>query len=74
MHRAETALATIFGAPARIELTPAPEGPVDTTRALVVGIGPVTDPAGAIHLYPRRNERPYFSQDVALVTSLADVF
>lgn len=73
VERAEHALRTIFNAPARIELDPARATTSDTLDELVVGIGPVTDPAGVIRLQPRANQTPFFSEDVALVTSLADV-
>ena len=69
--QAETALAEIFKAPARIEL--GRNRTRSTDAELVVGLGPVTEQAGTIVLQPRASLTPFFSQDVALMTSLADV-
>lgn len=73
VERAETGLATIFDAPAAVRLAgrggASAFAPVQEAD-IVSSDGPV----GRFLLGERRSEAPYFSEDVALLGSLADVF
>ena len=73
VERAETGLATIFDAPAAVRLAGRPDGtsfqPVQEAE-VVSSEGPI----GRFLIGERRSEAPYFSEDAALLGSLADVF
>ena len=70
--RAEISLGEIFGAPAAVVLDAAPPAPFDVRHETVV-----VTPEGVtarVRLGPRASDAPYFSEDTALLRSLADVF
>ncbi len=72
-ERAQKCLQTITQAPAQVTLArecPQPGFYVE----LQVSIPSQGDPIGHIQLGKRQNDEPFFSQDIALVSSLADVF
>ncbi len=74
IDRAEGGISAIFHAPTRIDLglgEPAPEG---FNPVLEVSIRSHQDPLGLIRLGQRVSKTPFFSEDEALVDSLADVF
>ena len=71
--RAEEGLSEIFRAPAMVRL----DGPGTPAPFEVRHEEAVTSPSGAAATFllgPRESDAPYFSQDAALVRSLADVF
>jgi signal transduction histidine kinase len=73
IERAEHSLSEIFSAPASVRLDASHAAPVFQVRQEVpIRVGDGT--MGAFLLGPRSSEAPYFSQDVALLASLADVF
>jgi signal transduction histidine kinase len=74
IERAEQALTGIFGAPAAVRLgnDRGPQGGFEIEHEVPIdGAG---GPQGAIVMGPRASEAPYFSQDLALLASLADIF
>lgn len=73
VERAQQALTDIFGAPAIVHLGAAATAPAFTVLQEI----PIETPAGVRATFlmgPRTSEAPYFSEDTALLTSLADVF
>ncbi len=71
IDRAQAGLEEIFGANATVHLgASAPAGPV-AQEVLVRSADRIV---GRFLMGPRQSEAPYFSEDVALLTSLADVF
>lgn len=71
-EQAQAGLATIFGAPVLVRLGSSPRAVEDPTPALEVPIG-VAGVLGTVEMGRRANQRPYFSEDVELLGSLADV-
>lgn len=71
--RAETGLATVFGAPARIELGIREAGG-DFEAAVERPIRSGGRASGLVLIGPRNNQAPFFASDVALLDSLADLF
>ncbi len=71
VEQAERGLAEIFDAPVRVELGGDGPPPFDAQEEVPIGSG--DRPAGRIWMGPRASEAPYFSQDLALLASLADV-
>jgi hypothetical protein len=76
VKRAEGALSSIFDAPATVVLETGQRRAtgIDAGKGMQVVVGPAANPTGTISLAPRMNQTPYFSEDVELMTSLADVF
>jgi two-component sensor histidine kinase len=72
-EQAEESLAEIFRAPAAVQTGPPGPAPAFPVRHETT-FQPVHGPSGRILLGPRAGDAPYFSEDVALVRSLADVF
>jgi signal transduction histidine kinase len=71
VQRAQAGLSEIFSAPAAVQL-----GAFDDPGFPIAHESPVRSAGvamGRICMGPRTSEAPYFSEDVALVTSLADV-
>lgn len=69
---AQQALSDIFGAPALVRLDPMPPRPFDALQE-----APIRTAAGvhgSVLMGARVSEAPYFSEDIALLASLADVF
>jgi anti-sigma regulatory factor (Ser/Thr protein kinase) len=71
--RAAGRLAEIFRAPARVDLGPDDEEPAFATAA-EAAVTVRGEHAGRMHLGPRGHDTPFFSEDVALLSSLAGVF
>lgn len=71
--RAEEGLTDIFRAPATVQAGETATPPAFDVRH-ETPVGPVHGTAGRFLLGPRAGDAPYFSQDVALLRSLADVF
>ena len=73
-QRAEAGLKAIFHAPARIDLAlrEAPSADFDCARDLPIHSN--GERVGVILMGHRANQTPYFSEDIALLGSLADVF
>ncbi|HEX6975040.1 MAG TPA: histidine kinase, partial [Vicinamibacterales bacterium] len=70
--QAQAGLHEIFGAPAIVAIgTPVDTGGIDVQQRISFGAG---ESAGVFLMGPRDNDAPYFSGDVALLSSLADVF
>ena len=74
VREAETRIGEVMHAQARILIPEAPAREALPQTALQIPIGRGGDTAGGIHLGPRRNQVPYFSQDVILLESLSEVF
>jgi signal transduction histidine kinase len=75
VEQAEIALTGIFDAPSAVRLQGRePDRPAGFECVEEVAIVSGEGPAGRFLLGTRRNEAPYFSEDVALLGSLADVF
>jgi hypothetical protein len=74
VRHAESGLSTIFGAPTRIDLKlqEAPGLDFECVLDLPVSLG--EGRAGVIRMGKRRNQIPYFSEEIALLGSLAEVF
>jgi len=72
VERAETGLSEIFGAQVCVQLDRI-HGPQSFEVVQEVPIRPGKDSPGRILLGERSSEAPYFSEDVALLSSLADV-
>jgi len=71
--QAEQGLARILLAPVRVDLELRQAPPLDFQCARSVPIRSDGEPLGAVLLGQRAKQMPYFSEDVALVESLADV-
>jgi len=71
---AESRIGEVMHAPVQILLPGAPEREALPETALTIPIGRRDNTAGSIHLGPRANQLPYFSQDVILLESLSEVF
>ena len=74
VERAETGLGGIFDAPAAVRLTTASEPAAPFPVVEQIDIASPEGTAGRFLLGKRRSHAPYFSEDVALLGSLADVF
>ena len=72
-ERARHCLQTITQAPTQVTLGPERPDPAFNVE-LQVSIPSQGEPIGHIQMGQRQNDEPFFSQDVALVSSLADVF
>jgi signal transduction histidine kinase len=73
-ERAEQALASIFGAPAAISLAGDAGGTTAFDIVETVAFETAAGVRGTIAMGARASEAPYFSEDLALLASLADVF
>lgn len=73
VRRAEAGLAEIFQAPARVDLSlrEAPDAEFDCVQQVPLRQGGAA--VGAVLLGRRANDVPYFSEDLVLAASLADV-
>jgi signal transduction histidine kinase len=74
IRQAESGLAEIFHAPARINLNLSEAPDLDFQCVLDVPIVSGDERVGVILMGRRENQVPYFSEDIALLGSLADVF
>jgi signal transduction histidine kinase len=74
VERAEDGLAEIFDAPARVVLEGRTGSGTDVEIVETADIQLAGRLAGRILMGRRRSEAPYFSEDTALLASLADVF
>jgi GAF domain-containing protein len=74
VRRAEAGLSRIFNAPVRIDLELRTAPPLEFDCLLDIPIRTETRQVGAILLGRRSTPAPYFSEDIALLDSLADVF
>jgi len=72
-ERAQECLQTITQAPTRVTLGPERPDP-EFEVELQVSIPSQGEPIGHIQMGKRLSDEPFFSQDIALVSSLADVF
>ena len=72
VEQAQSGLGEIFGAQATVLIGSSPAAGADATQEVPVRSGDRT--VGRFLMGPRLSEAPYFSEDVALLTSLADVF
>jgi signal transduction histidine kinase len=72
VERAQAGLAEIFGAPATVLIGSSPAAGSDAGQEIPVRSGERI--VGRFLMGPRVSEAPYFSEDVALLSSLADVF
>ena len=70
--QARTGIAAIMRAPVAIELGSSPEAP--PFESVLDVASPRDARGGVIRLGRRRDHRPYFSEDVALVATLGEVF
>ena len=72
-QRASQALTDIFGAPASVRL--APDAGSETAFEIrhQLAVEGQAGPHGVIFMGPRESDAPYFSQDVALLSSLSDI-
>jgi hypothetical protein len=71
VERAESLLGRIFQARARLELTTGAGSPAPEPRELVFELPEVT---GRVRFTPRKNNMPFFSEDLHLLGILAEVF
>jgi signal transduction histidine kinase len=74
IEAAERELAAVFQAPTRIHLSPTPTVPEGFERVLELPVVSGGERIGVIVLGPRTTHVPFFSEDVTLLGSLADVF
>jgi signal transduction histidine kinase len=74
VERAEDGLSGIFDAPVAVRLTTASEAVAPFEVVERIAITAAEGTAGLFLLGARRSHAPYFSEDVALLGSLADVF
>lgn len=74
LERAEQGLSTIFRAPTRVDLELRQAAESDFVCVQEVPIRSGDRRIGVIRMGPRTNQMPYFSEDIALLASLSDVF
>jgi len=74
VENAESGISEIFQAPTRIDVDLREAAPPEFEQALEVPIRSDRGSLGVVRLGPRANNMPYFSEDVALLGSLAEVF
>jgi signal transduction histidine kinase len=72
VERAQAGLEEIFGAPVTVVIGPTSGSTSQAAQEIPIRSGGVT--IGRFLMGPRASEAPYFSEDVALLMSLADVF
>lgn len=74
VEAAQVGLAEIFQAPVRVDLglREAPDLEFDTAQSRPIRLD--GDAIGSLHLGRRANDVPYFSEDLSLLDSLADMF
>jgi GAF domain-containing protein len=71
VEHAQAGLGEIFGAPAAVVIGTGPSSGFETVQDIPIVSGGTV--VGRVLLGPRTSEAPYFSQDIALAQSLADV-
>jgi signal transduction histidine kinase len=74
VENAESGISEVFRAPTRIDVDLREAAPLEFKEALEVPIRSDRRSLGVVRLGPRANNMPYFSEDVALLGSLAEVF
>ena len=74
VERAEAAISAIFHAPTQIDLRPQAESSPAGESAWELPIDVQHERVGVIRMGRRANKVPFFSEDAALLGSLADVF
>ena len=72
VERAQAGLEEVFGAPVTVVIGPVSGPTFQAAQEIPIRSGGIT--IGRFLMGPRASEAPYFSEDVALLMSLADVF